>query len=299
MTSQPPVTDETATTEQTPAAVRASSHDGASDKGTSPARAPIGQVLRELDWGVLLLAGVGVGIVWVLLLLQQGWVQIFAGLLPVTAGIMVGRRVKKHINWHAVLLGLFMSLSAVVAVSVLMFVEQQRNGPGAISPLLLQAMLFAVVTLLPFPAFGVITASRSEQRQRAVREEQARRGGRLDRPGRVRSVEDLRALSLPQLGGYVADLFRKHDFLVKDYRFEKDRLDFQMTYQDEPWLIRVYTAEKVKPGAAQELSQRMRAEGVKKGVVITSMDFQEGAARWVKDKPIVLLDGPSLLSMND
>jgi hypothetical protein len=106
-------------------------------------------------------------------------------------------------------------------------------------------------------------------------------------------------LSLPQLGGYVADLFRKHDFLISDYRFEKDRLDFQVSYEGEPWLLRVMTTEKVKPGVPQELAQRMKAEGIKKGVVITSMDFQEGATRWAKDKPIALLDGPTLISMND
>ncbi len=299
MTFQPPVTDEAATSDQTPAAAGRSAPDGAPGQSKRPVRTPLGQVLRELDWPILLLAGLGIGIVWVLLLLQGGAIQILAGLLPVTGGIMVGRRVKRHINWHAALLGLIMSLSAMVAVGTLILFEQQRNGPGAVPPLLLQAMLFAVITLLPFPAFGVITAARSEQRQRAVREEQLRRGGRIERPGRVRTIEELRGLSLPQLGGYVAYLFRKHDFLVKEYRFEKDRLEFQMSYGDEPWLIRVYTTDKVKPGAAQELSQRMRAEGVKKGVVVTSMDFQEGAARWAKDKPIVLIDGPTLLSMND
>ncbi|MDP9316997.1 MAG: restriction endonuclease [Chloroflexota bacterium] len=299
MASQPPVTDvptaEDRRAEPTPPPRKRLF--GAS--GSQQPRASLGQIIRELDWPILLLVGIGVGIVWVMLLLQGGAIQILAGLLPVTGGIMVGRRVKRHVNWHAALLGLLMALAAVVTVGILIFIEQQQTQAAGISPILLQAMLFAIVTLLPFPAFGVITASRSEQRQRAMREEQAQRGGRLERPGRVRSLDDLRALSLPQLGGYVSDLFRRHDFLVKDYRFEKDRIDIQMSYQNEPWLVRVYTLEKVKPGAAQELAQRMRAEGVTKGVVVTSMDFQEGAARSVKDKPVVLLDGPTLLSMDD
>ena len=296
MTSHPPTTDDAVAESESPAADTTATRRRASKPPRAP-RTPVAQVFRELDWPMLLLVGIGVGIFWVLLLLQGGAIQILAGLLPVTGGILIGRRAKRHINWHAAVLGLLMSASALATVGVLIAIEIQRNG--TISPLLLQAMIFAVVTLLPFPAFGVITAARSEERQRGLREEQQRRGGRLDRPGRVRSIEELRSLSLPQLGGYVADLFRKHGFLINDFKFEKERLDFQMTYEDEPWLVRVYTAEKVKPGAAQELSQRMRTDDVKKGIVITSMDFQEGAARWVKDKPIVLLDGPTLLSMND
>jgi len=256
------------------------------------ARKPLGVVVRELRWWVLLTVGIGTGILWVAMLLQGGAIQILAGLLPVTAGIVVGRRIQQHVTWHAVLLGVVTTLAAALALGVLIAVI----GPA---PALLQALLFAVITLLPFPAFGVITSAKSEQRRREMREAQARRGGRLERPGRVRSIEDLRALSLPQLGGYVADLFRRHGFLIKDYRFEKDRLDFQVTYEDEPWLLRVTTAEKVKPGAAVELTQRMKAEGVTKGVVITSMDFQESAIRWAKDKPVALIDGETLLTMND
>lgn len=296
MTSQPPTTEDPATNESV------ESTSGAAKRAPKPARAPrqpIAQVLRELDWTMLLLVGIGVGIMWVLLLLQGGAIQILAGLLPVTGGILIGRRIKRHVNWHAAVLGLLMAVSALATVGVLVLIQLQRAPGEPVSALLLQAALFAFVTLLPFPAFGVITASRSEQRQRDIREEQERRGGRLDKPGRVKTIDDLRGLSLPQLGGYVADLFRKHGFLVNDYRFEKDRLDFRMTLEEELWLIRVYTAEKVKPGAAQDLSQRMRSEDIKKGIVVTSMDFQEGAARWVKDKPIVLLDGPTLLEMDD
>lgn len=287
MTAQPPVTDETPAAAETAPATPAKR-----ERAPRPPREPIGKVLRELRWSLLLILGIGTGLLWVSLLVQQQALQILAGLIPVTAGIIVGRRVREHITAHAIMLGVIMSVAALIAVGALWAL----SGP---SEALVTAGLFAVVTLIPFPAFGVITSSRSEQRQRAVREEQQRRGGRLDRPGRVRVIEDLHGLSLPQLGGYVADLFRKHGFLVNDYRFEKDRIDFQMTYEDETWLLRVTTAEKVKPGMAQELTQRMKNEGVKKGVVITSMDFEQGAARWAKDKPVVLIDGPTLLSMND
>lgn len=289
MASQPPVLDETTSAQSSAAA--------APDKVSSPRRVrvprpPIGQILRELNWPMLLLVGIGMGGLWTIMLIQGSIYQILAGLLPVMGGIAVGRRAKAHINWHAAVLGIVTALAAVAVGLILIAIYGQSQE-------LLTALLFAVVTLVPFPAFGVMTAARSEQRAREQREVRQRRGGSLDRPGRVRTLEDLQGLSLPQLGGYVADLFRKHGFLVHDYRFEKERLDFQLSYESETWLLRVLTAEKVKPGVAQELAQRMKVEDVKKGVVITSMDFQEGATRWSKDKPVVLIDGATLLSMDD
>jgi hypothetical protein len=292
MATQPPVMDETseATTEAAPVKGRRA----AKVKEPRAPRPPLRQVLRELNWATLLVVGIGLGILWIFVIVDGGPLQILAGLLPVTGGIVVGRRVKTHITWHAVLLSIIATVAASLAGLVLFSTRAETLTAEA-----LQILAVAIITLPLFPALGVITASRSEQRLREARKEQDKRGGRIEKPGRVRSVEDLRALSLPQLGGYVADLFRKHDFLVNDYRFEKDRLDFQMSYEGEPWLLRVMTAEKIKPGVPQELAQRMKAEGVTKGVVITSMDFQEGAARWAKDKPIALIDGPTLISMND
>lgn len=286
MATQPPIVEQPA---EDPARQPVATQSKAP---ASAARPPIGQILRELDWTWLLLLGIGMGALWAVLLLPGGFTQILAGLLPVTAGIMLGRRIKQHVYWHAALLGLLTTLSAVATMGII----------SVFQPLpaeYLAVLTVGVVTLLPFPAFGVITAARSEQRRREVVEVQSKRGGKLDRPGRVRNVDELRSLSLPQLGGYVSELFRKHGFLINDYRFEKDRLDFQVSHEGEPWLLRVVTAEKVKPGVAQELSQRMRAEEVAKGVVITSMDFQDAAVRWAKDKSIALIDGPTLLSMND
>jgi len=287
MASQPPIVDEPAEDQARQAA--ATPAQAPAQRATRP---PIGQILRELDWTWLLLLGVGMGALWAVMLLPGGLTQILAGLLPVTAGIMLGRRVKRHVYWHAALLGILTTLAAVATIGIISLFQPLPAEYLAV-------LTVGVVTLLPFPAFGVITAARSEQRRREIIEVQSKRGGKLDRPGRVRNIDELRSLSLPQLGGYVSELFRKHGFLINDYRFEKDRLDFQVSYEGEPWLLRVVTAEKVKPGVAQELSQRMRAEEVAKGVLITSMDFQDGALRWAKDKPIALIDGPTLLSMND
>ena len=291
-----PVMDETPeTTDQNTETTSAKTRGSATATTPRTPRPPLRQVLRELDWLTLLLVGSALGALWIFVIVDGGPLQILAGLLPVTGGIIVGRRIKAHAGWHAALLSVIATIAALIAGLVFLATRSAQGVPEEI----VQMLLVATITLPLFPALGVITASRSEQRLREARQEQERRGGRLDKPGRVRSVEDLRALSLPQLGGYVADLFRKHDFLINDYRFEKERLDFQVSYEGEPWLLRVMTAEKIKPGVPQELAQRMKAEGIKKGVVITSMDFQEGAARWAKDKPIALIDGVTLVSMND
>ncbi len=260
-----------------------------------PPRQPLRHVLRNLDWRLLLSVGIAAGVLWTVMLVAESALQFLAGLIPVTAGILVGRRIREHVNWHAIFLSALTFLGAAATAAVVTLVQ------GEVTEVILAAVWLATITLLPFPAFGVIMSARSAERARVLQEEQAQRGGRLDRPGRVRSLEDLQALSLPQLGGYVADLFRKHGFSIKDYKIEKDkdRIDFRLSYEDQPWFIRVTTIDKVKPGVAQELAQRMKADGITKGVVITSTEFQEAATRWAKDKPVVLIDGPTLLSMDD
>lgn len=268
----------------------------ASSSSSAPAgpRPPITQVLRELRWGLLaLIGGVG-GVTWALLLAQNNASTFFAGLLPVGGGILVGRRIKQHIPWHAGFLSLITTVAALLTAVLL-----QATGvtPPTFVP---QVVLLGLMALIPFPAFGVIMAQRTEQRAREQREQRSQRGGRLERPGRVRSLEDLRSLSLPQLGSYVSDLFRKHDFVVDDYRFERDNyLEFNMRHNDEPWVIRVTVDDKVKQGVVLQFFQRMRDEGQKRGVLITSMEFQDAAVRWARDRPIALVDGPTLLSMND
>jgi hypothetical protein len=295
MATKPPVTD-TSSTDLSSKTTDDHTNGRATEAPTEsrPSRQPLRQVLRGLQWRFLLVVGISAGVLWTVMLTQRSALQFLAGLLPVTAGIIVGRRIKEHVNWYAIFLSLFTLLGAAAAALVVAGVQ------GLTEPLI-AALWLGTITLLPFPAFGVIMSARSEQRARAVREEQAQRGGRLDRPGRVRSLEDLQALSLPQLGGYVADLFRRHGFVIKDYKIEKDkdRIDFKVSYEDQPWLIRVTTIDKVKPGVAQELAQRMKAEDTTKGIIITSTDFQEAAIRWAKDKPVVLIDGPTLLSMDD
>jgi hypothetical protein len=260
---------------------------------SSGPRTPINQVLRELNWGLLLLIGITGGVVWTLLLSQDNSFAFFAGLLPVLGGILVGRRVKNHVLWHGALLSAITVIAAVSTTALLVAANRA-------DPIFVQQVLFlGLIALLPFPAFGVYTSNQSEQRNRLLRAERDRRGGTLDKPGRVKTVEELRSLSLPQLGGYVSELFRKQDFKIKDYRFERGNfLDFDMTHGDETWLVRVTVEEKVKQGVVLQFVQDVRQDPATKAVVITSMDFQDAAVRWAKDRPVVLIDGPTLLGMH-
>lgn len=264
--------------------------------GTSGAlRPPISQVLRELNWGLLVLIGVVGGALWTILLAQGNNLTFFAGLLPVGGGIWVGRQVKRHIGWHAGMLSAITVLAAVLTTLVLQAAAVVPAG------FFQQVVALGLMALLPFPAFGVYTAYRSESRNRQSRAEVERRGGKLERPGRVKTLEELRSLSLPQFASYVADLFRKHEFTVKDYRIEQrdNYVQFDMRHNDEPWVIRVTVDEKVKQSVPLQFVQWMKSEGIERGVIVTSMDFQDAATRWAKDKPVVLIDGPTLMSMND
>lgn len=292
MATQTPIQEQQSETVETVDASRRRRRFGG--RGDTAGRPPIGQVLRELNWRLLLIIGIAGGIAWTLLLSQQSTLTFFAGLLPVTGGILVGRRVQQHITWHAGMLSLI-TVVAALATTVLLAVA------GAAPLAFLQQVVFlGVIALLPFPAFGAITAHRSEERNRQLRIARERRGGKLEKPGRVKTIEDLRSLSLPQLGTYVADLFRKHDFKVEDFQFERDNyLEFKMRHNDEPWIIRVTVDDKVKQGVALQFWQRLRSDGQSRAVLITSMTFQDQALRWAKDKPIALLDGDTLLSMDD
>ncbi len=181
-------------------------------------RTPVSQVLRELNWGLLLLTGIAGGVVWTLLL---GLLERLRSLLVFflcSAVFSSDAALKGHILWHGVLLSLITVVAAVSMTAVLV-VAGQTNVVFA-----QQVLFLGIIALLPFPAFGVYTASQSEQRNRAARAERERRGGALDKPGRVKTVEELRSLSLPQLGGYVSEMFRKQDFKLTDYRFERGKL---------------------------------------------------------------------------
>jgi hypothetical protein len=272
--------------------------------------------LREVRWLITLLIALATAVLWFALFIARAELQLLAGLVPVTAGLILGRRVKSQWLLHGLVLGLasfvfglglvaaYASLAGAGAIPLTeqasTLIQQWPNTSGQPSMLILIYLSTSIFALLPFPAFGTVMAGRSEERNRAIREMQAQRGGRLERPGTVRNADDLMGLSLPQLGYYVNTLFKKQGFTFKDYRFvDKDRnLELWMEYQGETWWLRLTVADKVRPGLVESLAQDMRREQIAKGVVITSTEFSPDALKAGRArKNVVLIDGPTLVKM--
>ncbi len=251
---------------------------------------------------------------WCILFLSQNVLQALAGVVPVIAGLYLGRRVKSQLLLHGLILGVTGFLIGMVIVSIYALLGDARLVPAYRAPvepgaepipitsgeLILLYLSFSAFALLPFPTFATVMSGRSEQRNRETRQQIMERGGRLERPGAVRTLEDLRGLSLPQLGTYVANLFKKNGFTFRDWRFiDKDKhLDLELEYQGEIYLLRLSVADKVRPGTVQSLVQDMRRREIKKGLVITSTEFTPDALKAARgQRYIVAIDGQTLFEM--
>ncbi len=265
--------------------------------------------LRELQWREVLLFGVLSGALMSLSFLQGSALSIVAGIVPVGTGLLLGRRVKSHYALHGFVTGLIGALVAATVLAVLIFLTplggamQNSLGPAASTFTLLnvwaQLAGFTAFSLIAFCTFGTSMAGRTEERNRKTREEVDTRGGRLEKPGVIRSADDIRGLSLPQLGTYVSNIFKKQGFAFKDYRFiDKDKhLDLWMEHEGEPYHMRLSVADKVNTGTIESLNQEMKREGIHKGLVIASTEFMPSATKSAKGRAIVLIDGETLYQM--
>jgi hypothetical protein len=244
---------------------------------------------------------------------MNNWLQFLAGLVPVLAGMYLGRRVKEPVALQGILLGvagfgfglLLCSLYAIVGamgiapmpVQALSETETIILTPAQLVVFYVQFSLFAII---PFPAFGTVIAYRNENRRCEMKEQVDQRGGQLERAGTIRTLEDLQGLSLPQFGTYVRNIYNKQNFLLKDYRFlDKDRhLDLQMEYEGETYLLRLSVADEVRPGTIETLVQDMKKQNIAKGVVVTSTHFTPEAQKSGKNrKNVVLIDGQTLFDI--
>ncbi len=270
--------------------------------------------LTEVDWRWTLLTALVMAVLWCLLFLMQNVLQILAGIIPVTAGLFLGRKVKRQLALHGVLLGLIGYTFGAIIVGTygglgalgivpLPLVQSPETGNilqvGA-TDLVLFYLSFSALAMIPFPAFGAIMGGRAEQRQRQMREQIEMRGGQLERHAPVRLFDDLQGLSLPQFGMYVSDLYRKHGFTLTDYKFlHKDKhLDLELEYQGEIYLARLSVEDKVRPGIVQSLVQDMQRRGIKKGIVLTSTEFMPDVRKAIKSGvQILLIDGKTLFEM--
>ena len=274
-----------------------------------------GLSFNQIEWGQTLLIAFVMAVTWCALFLGNSMLQIFAGIIPVLAGLFLGRRVKGDYLGHGLILGfagfgfgliavITYGLLAQVGVVPMPVLQLDAAAPPTQQPTL-GSMLFFYVTfalfaLVPFPAFGTVMAGRAEERNRQTQREQAERGGNLEKPGVIRTLDDLQGLSLPQLGSFVLSLYRKKGFEFKDYHFvDKDRhLDLDLTYAGEPYVVRLAVADKVARGSIESLLQDLKRRAIGKGVVVASTEFTPDALKAGKDrKGLVLIDGQTLFEM--
>lgn len=276
----------------------------------------IGGSFRNIRWRETLLIALVMAVAWCALFLGSSVLQILAGIVPVMAGLYLGRRLKSDWLAHGLVLGFagfifglvvvvvygLLGQAGVVPMPNLQLSAEAQAAPASLPDLLFFYTTFSLFALIPFPAFGTVMAGRSEQRNQQIQKEVVDRGGKLERPGVIRTIEDLRGLSLPQLGSFVVALYRKKGFEFKDYRFiDKDRhLDLELSYEGQPYLLRLTVADKVTPGTVQSLLQDMKRREIGKGVVLTSTEFTADALKAGRDrKNLVLVDGPTLFDISE
>lgn len=270
----------------------------------SRVRQEISTGMRELQWGPVLLYGLGAGLLMPVSMLQQGVLAFVAGIVPVGVGLLLARSVRGHYALHGFMAGAIGALVSGGLLAGLIFFTQfgaqagagLGTGAGSLLQVWAATSSFIGFSLLAFCTFGASTAGRIEERNRATREEVRARGGSLERPGVIRTADDIRGLSLPQFGSYVNALFKKKGFTFKDYRFiDKDKhLDLWLEHEGEPWHLRLTVADKVSTGTVEGLLQEMKREGCQRGVVVTSTEFNPTAVKAAKGRPVVLIDGETL-----
>ncbi|MEF3272834.1 MAG: restriction endonuclease [Chloroflexus sp.] len=272
------------------------------------------QAVRAIAWGQVLLVALITAIAWCSLFLANNILQILAGVVPVMAGIYLGRKVRGEYLANGLALGVvtfFFGLaimtgyglvgeSGIAPMPVIQLDPEQPAAPATLIDLITIYFIFSAFALIPFPAFGTVMSGRAEERNRQLQKEIAERGGRLERPGVVRTLEDLQGLSLPQLGSYVLNLFRKKGFEFQDYRFiDKDKhLDLVLTYEGVTYLLRLSVADKVRPGTLESLLQDMKRSGIPKGLVITSTEFTPDTVKAASGRRnVLIIDGKTLFAM--
>jgi hypothetical protein len=276
----------------------------------------IGLSFNQIEWGQTLLIALVMAVTWCALFLGSGALQVLAGIIPVMAGLFLGRRVKGDYLGHGLILGFggfvfglitvltygLLAQAGVVSMPALQLSPSATPAPGSLLDLLAFYVTFSFFALIPFPAFGTVMAGRAEERNRQTQHEISERGGSLEKAGVVRTLSDLQGLSLPQFGSFVVTLYRKKGFEFNDYRFvDKDRhLDLDLTYEGERYVLRLAVTDKVARGSIESLVQDMKRRGIGKGVVITSTEFALDALKAGKDrKNLVLIDGQTLFDISE
>src|SRR5262245_6688705 len=74
-------------------------------QGEQPADRPallarLRAAFAQIDWRATLLIALGMSLLWCILFLSSSTLQILAGIVPVSAGLILGRRVKAQLLLH-------------------------------------------------------------------------------------------------------------------------------------------------------------------------------------------------------
>jgi hypothetical protein len=282
---------------------------GAAD-GEAPRQGWAGRMsseLRQLDWRQIVLVASVMALAWCIMMFSSSTLQLLAGIVPLGTGLYLGGRIKERYLLHGLMLGFVSFLVGLVFVLIYALLVEAGGAPvppeiAGAPGLILFYLGFSPFAMIPFPAFGTVTAGRNAQRAKELRKEVSERGGQLERYSRVADLSDLQGLSLPQFGRYVVDLFKRNGFTLKDYRFvDKDKhLDLFMEHESEVWLLRLSVNDKIRSGTVESLVQEMRQRQIGKGLVVTSTEFTPDAQKAGRNrKQLVLVDGPTLLQMHE
>ncbi len=290
----------------------------------SPSGAPRPSVITRIiegmahvEWKLVLLTALVMALVWCSIFFTSSILQILAGVIPVMGGLYLGNRVKGHYLANGIMLGVSGFLIGLIMATIygLMIgsgmslpspqIAGENGQPMPMTGLddvLVVYFFYSLFALVPFPAFGAVMSGRTQQRNREMNRQLQERGGRLERPGVIRTVDDLRGLSLPQFGMYVSNLYKKKGFIFHDYRFvDKDKhLDIEMEYEGARYLMRLSVADKVRVGTVESLIQDMRRRDIPKGLVITSTEFAPESIKAAANKRnLITIDGPTLFAISE
>lgn len=116
------------------------------------------------------------------------------------------------------------------------------------------------------------------------------------------TVEQLYALSPRDFEHYVADLFKRRGYVV-EVRGRSGDLGVDLAVRQMDGRLAIVQCKRyrhaVGPDIVRELLGTMLHERAYHGFLVTTADISESARSWAADKPITLIDGPTLAKLSD
>lgn len=183
---------------------------------------------------------------------------------------------------------LLLVLSALVLVALALGWLTLAGVFGPVSPTVRLALLSVLVILTVFVATGWVVVL-WERRQRSRAEPQDAEP--------VQTMEDLLALSPSEFEAWVQRLFRSRGYFTHNTPDTGDHgVDlWVVSPQGERAVVQCKRYRSVVGEAVvRDLFGVMQHEGAPRGFLVTTGGISAAAERWVRDKPIELIDGARL-----